>query len=99
MDLTTPEALLFVQVFFGVMQTFCLVVGLVIFKKIQSAADDTEITYKETKIGQEPVDIVQSVEQYGTEQIKKFLQQLVFGTVAVGFIHYKWGSVQPLLFQ
>lgn len=99
LDLTTPEALLNVRVFFGVVQTICLCVGLAIYRKIRLAADDTEIKYTDTKVGQDPVQIEQTIEQYDLEQIKKFLQQIVMGSAIVGFIHYKWGSTQPLLFQ
>jgi len=100
LDLSTPEALFTVQAFFATMQVACLCVGLVIFRKIRVLADETEIKYTNTPgMGQEPIEVVQTVEQYDLEQIKKFLQQIVVGSAIVGFIHYKWGSTQPLLFQ
>ena len=38
-------------------------------------------------------------QEYDTDAVKKYGQQLVMGTCIVSYIHWAWGSPQPLLFQ
>lgn len=100
-DIEKEGYLLHAQVTYAVVQTVCIVAWLTIYNKIQRAEKGKNIKVPEVKqLGQvvKPAQEV-SIKTYDMDKWKEQMQQLVVGAVILGFIHYKWAVVLPLVMQ
>lgn len=102
MDLEDPEIIGKIRLAYAVAQGSVLAVLAIVFFRIKSKNDRSELKYTEPSppFSSEPgKKIVTTVQDYDVAQIWTQLQQTVMGLAIMGFMHYKWGYVQPLVFQ
>ncbi|KAI9227527.1 MAG: inorganic phosphate transport protein PHO88 [Piptocephalis tieghemiana] len=102
LDLEDPEIVGKIRLAYAVAQGTVLAILGIIYFRIKAKNDRTELKYTEPSppFTNEPgKKIVTTVQDYDTAQIWTQLQQTLMGVGIMGFMHYKWGYVQPLVFQ
>jgi hypothetical protein len=115
LDYEKPETLLGARILFAVVQGVMAILNLLILRKVNQAKDQTVISVKKpaspfaaaaaaaqgtqgtAAAAADSKDM--TVQEYDSEQVKSQLKQLLIGTLITGFIHFKWGYVQPLILQ
>jgi len=103
-DFTVPENVLLVRSAFIGIQVILLSLAAKMYLDVSKSKDDRKIRVPPPPaFGQEPVPEsqweVKTVSQYDMGKLQQYVQELVLHTLLVGFIHYKWGIVPPLLMQ
>lgn len=100
LHLDEEPKLTYLRVAFAVAQAICLLCSAYAYLRIKAAKDETEIEVTTpAAFGVEAKKVTQTHQEYDMAELSKFVKQIVIGTAIVGFIHYKWGGPQPLLFQ
>jgi len=100
-DWTNEDNIFNVRVGYGLVEILALIVWGVVYMKASSNNDKTKIKVTAApSFGQAAGEAVeQTITEYDIAQVKKGIQQVVMSLLIVGFIHYKWGIVQPLFLQ
>ncbi|KAI9595445.1 inorganic phosphate transporter Pho88 [Syncephalis fuscata] len=101
-DMEDPSTIFYFRILYvSVQATLCLV-ALAMIKKVQAKNDQTPLRYQEAQqpFSQEPPNfITTTVCEYDQQQFWQQIKQVGTSVALLGFIHYKWGYVQPLLLQ
>ncbi|KAI8049501.1 putative inorganic phosphate transporter, partial [Syncephalis plumigaleata] len=87
--------------YISVQVSLCLV-AFAMIKKVQAKNDQTPLRYQEAQapFSQDPPNfITTTVCDYDQQQFWQQIKQVATSVALLGFIHYKWGYVQPLLLQ
>ncbi|KAL1914688.1 uncharacterized protein VTP21DRAFT_8099 [Calcarisporiella thermophila] len=99
-DTSNPSALLGVRISWVISQLFIIAFCLVLYMSILKKNDTTQLRYIETRPGlRERYLIVTTNMDYDLGHVSYLAKQAVLSVALVAFIHYKWGYVQPLIFQ
>ncbi|KAI9357003.1 inorganic phosphate transporter Pho88 [Zopfochytrium polystomum] len=101
-NLDAPEHLNYIRLAYLLSQLVSLTVILIIRRKVNESTDETPLRYNETKNMFDPSDITEvdtTVKDHDIGKSNEQLQQLVLTLGIMGFMHFQWGYLRPLLLQ
>ncbi|ORX89470.1 inorganic phosphate transporter [Basidiobolus meristosporus CBS 931.73] len=90
----------YVQMAYVTSNALILALSFFIMTRIKAKNDTTPLTYTEPKpMAQEQTEITTTVRDYDLGELQKQVKQTLISVAILGFIHYKWGYIQPLFLQ
>ncbi|RKP05065.1 inorganic phosphate transporter Pho88 [Thamnocephalis sphaerospora] len=101
-DLQDPDTIFYLRIAYGSVQFFIVAFALVLIQKVKAKNDTTPLRYQEAQapFSQDPPNfITTTVCEYDQSQIWQLIKQTLTSVAIMGFIHYKWEFVQPLVLQ
>ncbi|KAJ3324077.1 hypothetical protein HDV06_000618 [Boothiomyces sp. JEL0866] len=101
-QLDAPENTNILRIAYASVQLIGLATIAYIYTRIKSKKDQTKLVYSEPKAPfstEEPALTRTTFEEYDIGQIKTLLFQTFTGIAIIGFMHFKWGYLRPLLLQ
>ncbi|TPX64823.1 hypothetical protein SpCBS45565_g05597 [Spizellomyces sp. 'palustris'] len=84
------------------MQVIVAIVLFIVYRRVLAKKDETPLVYTEAKNPMDPknVDTIRTtIKDYDITKLKETLRGQVVAMAILGFIHYKWGYLRPLLLQ
>jgi hypothetical protein len=101
-DLEDADTINKIRAFYITTQTVITLVYLYTLRLVKSKNDTTVLKYVEPAApfsGEEPKRITTTNAEYDATKVNELIKQVLIAVGIVGFIHYKWGYVQPLVLQ
>jgi len=92
----------YIRIVYVLAQGVILAFFAFLIRRIRLKNDQTELKYTETAspFSEEPSKRIDTtVCEYDISQAIQIIKQTFIGIMIVGFVHYKWGYVQPLILQ
>lgn len=101
-DLTDPEIIFRVRVLYAVSQSILFLCLYWCYTKIQSKNEKSliKVTEQPKPFSTEtPATFEQTIRDYDMSELKKLFQSSAISLALIGFLHYKFLYVQPLILQ
>ncbi|KAJ1981562.1 phosphate transporter (Pho88) [Dimargaris xerosporica] len=101
LDLEAPERIGYIRLGFAVANLCIFAMCLYLRRVIQQTNDQTPLKYNEPAgLGNPEPKVVETTNRdYDLQEVKKQINSTLMTMALLGFLHYKWGFVQPLFLQ
>ncbi|KAI8919248.1 hypothetical protein PhCBS80983_g00248 [Powellomyces hirtus] len=84
------------------MQAIAFTALFIVYRKVVSRNDQTPLIYEEAKSALEPSNVETirtTVRDYDVKKLIEAARSQLIAMAMIGFMHYKWGYLRPLLLQ